>query len=109
MNPIITAFLLAIAEVENTPNNPYGLSKDAIADVNRFHKCGYKLSDRRDKVKAGDILMRYISIWWPDDKAASFDVRTAARIVRGGPTGPTQERTLGSARRVENLTMEYAR
>jgi hypothetical protein len=63
MDAIFAAFLLAVAEVENTPKNTFGLTKAAIADVNRIHRCYYKMSDRRNKDAAAVIVMRYYEPW----------------------------------------------
>lgn len=101
MTNLITAWLLAIAACEGTPNNPYGIQRAAIRDVNALTGSNYRTSDRRDEARAREIIVRYVYLHHPRKPMCPY---TAARIVRGGPRGPQKRWTRDYGRRVENLT-----
>lgn len=105
MNEWILAFLWAVAEVEQTPGNPYGVTKACIADVNRSHQAEvYRLCDRRDPAKARQIILRYVSLYHPEH--VRFNPLVAAAIVHAGPRGAETSHGREYARRVVNLMQD---
>ena len=108
MTNLLTAFLFAVAQVEQNPVSHYGLTKAAIADVNAHTGSRYTWEDRRDKRKAAAIAVAYVEIYHPRGKR--FDVVVAARIIRYGPSGArmqAHEDYEDYGGRVRNLAYQY--
>lgn len=101
---LIAAFLLAIVQVEQTPQNPYGLTAAAIRDVNQRTGSHYRLADRAHPIKSREIVVRYVYLYHP---RRPFCPELAGRIVNGGPLGRIGPRIRSYGERVANLTWHY--
>lgn len=104
MTNIVAAFLFAVAMVEGTPHNPYGIMPSTVRDVNRLCGTQYSVRDRSCPEKAKEIIVRYIASY--HHRYGPFDPCTAGRIVRGGPRGPKLRWTRDYGERVANLTRD---
>lgn len=114
MNATLTAFLIALEQVESNGNpaavgdggkslGALQIGRAVVQDVNQIYGTDYRWTDAHDRDKARAICVLYLRIYCTEDRLGHEPTfEDAARIWNGGPNGWKKPATADYWRKVSD-------